>query len=270
MTAVEPCDGKAAINRAVQTLRALRKSVRVSHLPRFVLDPRAVVVKVVAMNRTVEPELMTEESQALAYARADFESAHSSYPKLFAEKFPHRPKKALALDLGCGPCDVTIRFAKAHPGWKFHAVDGSAAMLKQARPAIARQRCLASRIKLIEGFIPGARIPRRTYDVILASSFLHHLHDPQVLWKAVRRFSRRGTIVFIADLRRPASRSQARTFERRYSRGEPKVLRRDFFNSLLAAFTPTEIREQLKEAGLTRLRVEIVSDRHLVVFGRTE
>jgi ubiquinone/menaquinone biosynthesis C-methylase UbiE len=39
-------------------------------------------------------------------------------------------KKALVLDLGCGPADVTIRFAKANPGYKFHGVDGSAAMLK--------------------------------------------------------------------------------------------------------------------------------------------
>jgi SAM-dependent methyltransferase len=227
-----------------------------------------VKVDAAMMKRTVEPELMIEESQALAYARADFEAAHSSYPKLFGKKFPRQLRHALALDLGCGPCDVTIRFANAHPGWTFHGVDGSAAMLKQARIAIAQQRGLSHRIKLIEGFIPGARIPKRTYDVILASSFLHHLHDPQVLWKAVRQYSRRGTVVFIADLRRPASRAQARAFERKYSRGEPEVLRRDFFNSLLAAFTPAEVRKQLKEAGLAELRVEVVSDRHLVVFGR--
>lgn len=220
------------------------------------------------MKRTVEPELMTEASQALAYARADFESAHSAYPKLFAKFFPRRPRSAFALDLGCGPCDVTIRFAKAHPGWRFHAVDGSAAMLKQARPAIAQQRGLSRQIKLIKGFIPGARIPQPSYDVILSSSFLHHLHNPQVLWETVRQYSVRGTIVFIADLRRPASRGQARAFECKYSRGEPEVLRRDFFNSLLAAFTPAEVRQQLKQAGLAELQVEVVSDRHLVVFGK--
>jgi len=221
------------------------------------------------IKRTVEPELMTGEAQALAYARADFESAHSSYPKLFAERFPRPPRRAYALDLGCGPCDVTVRFAKAHPGWRFHGVDGSAAMLKHARPAIARQRGLARRIKLIKGRIPGARIPRRSYDVILSSSVLHHLHDPQVLWQTVRQYSKRGTIVFIADLRRPASRAQARAFERMYSRGEPEVTRRDFFNSLLAAFTPIEVRQQLKEARLAGLQVEVVSDRHLIVFGKT-
>lgn len=220
------------------------------------------------MKRTVEPELMTGTAQAQAYARADFEDAHSCYPNLFAEKFPRRPVRALVLDLGCGPCDVTLRFARANPAWTFHAVDGSAAMLKHARSAIARECGFSRRIKLTKGFIPGPPIPKRSYDVILASSFLHHLHEPQVLWQTVRQYSRRGTIVFIADLRRPASRGQARAFERKYSRGEPQVLRRDFFNSLLAAFTPVEVRKQLKEAGLAGLRVEIVSDRHLIVFGK--
>ena len=222
------------------------------------------------MKRVVEPELMSAEEQARAYAKADFAAAHSSYPKLFAGKFPGRPKRATVLDLGCGPCDVTVRFAEANPGYTFHAVDGSAAMLRHARGAIQRHRGLAQIIKLIEGFVPGAPIPQRSYDVILSSSFLHHLHDPQVLWQTVRQYAKCGTIVFVPDLRRPSSRAKAREFVRRYSAGEPEVLRRDFYNSLLAAFTPAEVRKQLNQAGLNTLQVEIVSDRHLLVFGRVK
>jgi len=218
------------------------------------------------MKRIVEPEVMSAAEQAGAYARADFEAAHSSYPKLFAERFPRRPKRALALDLGCGPCDVTMRFAKANPGYTFHAVDGSAAMLRFARGALTREKFLR-RIKLIEGFIPGAPIPRRAYDVIISSSFLHHLHEPQVLWQTVRKYSKRGTIVFVPDLRRPATKAGARTMVKRYSGSEPAVLRRDFYNSLLAAFTPAEVRRQLQQAGLEELLVEIVGDRHLIVSG---
>jgi SAM-dependent methyltransferase len=220
------------------------------------------------MKRRVEPELMSAEQQARAYSQADFEAAHSFYPKLFAEKFPRRPRQAFVLDLGCGPCDVTLRFAKANSGYTFHAVDGSAAMLKYGRRALARQRRLARRFRLIEGFIPGALIPRSSYDVILSSSFLHHLHDPQVLWQTVRTYARRGTIVFVPDLRRPPSRAEAAAMTQKYSGNEPEVLQRDFFNSLLAAFTAPEVKRQLKEAGLNGLQVEIISDRHLLVFGR--
>ena len=49
---------------------------------------------------------------------------------------------------------------------------------------------------------------------------------------------------------------------------EMEVLKRDFFNSLMAAFTPAEIRKQLKKGGLSGLAVETISDRHLLVFGR--
>ena len=220
------------------------------------------------MKRIVEPELMSAEEQAKAYAKADFAAAHSLYPRLFAEKFPRRPKRSFALDLGCGPCDVTIRFARANGGYAFHAVDGSAAMLKYGRARLGHERGLSRRIGLIEGFIPGAPIPRRSYDVIISSSFLHHLHDPQVLWQTVRKYSRRGTIVFVPDLRRPPSLAEAKALAQKYSGTEPDVLKRDFFNSLLAAFSPAEVTRQLRRAGLSGLTVEIIGDRHLLVFGR--
>jgi SAM-dependent methyltransferase len=220
------------------------------------------------MKRIPEPELMDTAEQASAYAAADFAAAHAMYPQLFSKKFLRRAKQALVLDLGCGPCDVTLRFAQANPGYAFHAVDGSGAMLREAKRAIARAK-LSRRIRLIKGFIPGARLPARSYDVILSSSVLHHLHDPGGLWQTVRERSRPGTLVFVADLRRPASRVVAKKLLRRYcAPEEPEVLRRDFFNSLLAAFTPAEVRRQLKRAGLRGLKVETISDRHMIVFGR--
>ena len=44
-------------------------------------------------------------------------------------------------------------------------------------------------------------------------------------------------------------------------------MRRDFYNSLLAAFTPNEIQEQLADAELDYLGIKIISDRHLLIFG---
>lgn len=203
---------------------------------------------------------MLDDEQARAYAAADFESAHSLYPKLFDELFPGRPRRALVLDIGCGPCDVTVRFAQANPGYRFHAVDGSAAMLKCA-PSMPR-------IKLIKGYVPAVRLPATAYDVILSSSLLHHLQEPQVLWQTVQRYSKPGTLVFVVDLRQPATRAAAERIAKKYSVGEPKVLKRDFFNSLLAAFTPVKVRQQLRAAGLNWLRVKTLTDRHLMVSGQ--
>ena len=221
------------------------------------------------MDRIPEPELMLEDEQAKAYAAADFESAHSRYPVLFAETFPDRPATALVLDVGCGPCDVTIRFARANPGYTFHAVDGSAAMLKYGRQRIEREGDLTGRIQLIEGYIPDARNLVKSYDVIMSSSLLHHLPGPQALWTTVRQHSLPGTLVFVVDLFRPASRTDAEAITAKYVGDEPEVLRRDFLNSLVAAFTPEEVRQQLAEAGLPTLQVTTISDRHLMVSGKT-
>src|SRR5262245_48169996 len=138
------------------------------------------------MKRTPEPELMDSDEQARAYAAADFSEAHQSYVRRFHETFPGRPATATVLDLGCGAADVVIRFAEANPRYTFHAVDGSAAMLTYARQALHGRPDLARRIQLTRGLIPEARLPRKNYDVILSSNFLHHLHEPQALWQTIR------------------------------------------------------------------------------------
>jgi len=216
--------------------------------------------------RIPEPELMLGEEQARAYAAADFESAHAAYPRLFKERFPDFPRRAVVLDLGCGPCDVTRRFARLSQGWRLHAVEGSPAMLAQARRMLTRRR-LQQRVVLIQGTLPGLTLPRKRYDVILATNLLHHLPDPRSLWKTVKSFSAHGTLLFVADLRRPRTQREARRLVEQHARGEPAVLRRDFHHSLLASFTPAEVARQLEAAGLSRLTVEALDDRHLLVHG---
>lgn len=74
------------------------------------------------MQRRPETELMNDPVQAGAYAEADFESAHQSFIDLFVEKFPQLDITGEVLDLGCGPGDVTRRFARAFPNALLHAL----------------------------------------------------------------------------------------------------------------------------------------------------
>lgn len=215
------------------------------------------------LERTPEPELMDEEAQALAYARADFAAPHDHFVELFRQRFP--APEGCVLDLGCGPGDITLRFARAFPDCTLHGVDGAAAMLRQGLEAV-RAAGLEQRVTLLHGYLPGAELPQAQYDTIISNSLLHHLADPMVLWQTVRRHGRPGTAVFIMDLMRPASRAEAETLVSTYSGNEPEVLRHDFFHSLLAAYRPDEARGQLQQAGLA-LEVEVISDRHLTVSG---
>jgi len=170
------------------------------------------------------------------------------------------------LDLGCGAADVTIRFARAHPGCDLIGVDGAPAMLALAQEAVTRAG-LADRIQLREVRLPGKTLAQHVFDTVISNSLLHHLADPQVLWRTVVDCAEPGAAVFIMDLRRPDTRAQAGRLAQEYSGNEPEVLRRDFFNSLLSAYRPEEIAAQLARVNLSCLQVEAVGDRHVVVHG---
>jgi SAM-dependent methyltransferase len=210
---------------------------------------------------------MDELEQAQAYANADFEEPHSRVIELYDAEFPGSEIRGSILDLGCGPGDVTLRFARRFPEATITAVDGSAAMIRLANERRARERELADRVEFIEGCIPGAPIPRICYDLIISTSFLHHLHQPAVLWQTIAEYSADGTRIFVVDLSRPENRAEAEELVNRYAADEPVILQRDFYNSLLAAFRPKEIEEQLVSVGLGELSIKRVSDRHLMVAG---
>ncbi len=95
---------------------------------------------------------------------------------------------------------------------------------------------------------------------------LHHLPDPQVLWSEVRRLGKRGAAVFVMDLVRPDSPFEAREIVERVAGKEHPVLKEDFYNSLCAAFTVSEVRSQLQSAGLP-LTVEQATARHMRIKG---
>ncbi len=216
------------------------------------------------MKRIPELELMEDPEQALAYAQADFSEPHQIFIDCFVRHFPgltpHR-----VLDLGCGAADITLRFGRAYPACELTGVDGAEAMLDLGREAVKCAR-MENRINLVLGCLPGAPLPFQEFDTVISNSLLHHLADPMALWETIKAYARPGAAVFVMDLLRPDTRAQAKSLVEENAGGEPEILRRDFFNSLLAAYRPQEIVAQLKRARLP-LKIEIVSDRHLAVFG---
>ncbi|BBA36126.1 uncharacterized protein sS8_4196 [Methylocaldum marinum] len=219
------------------------------------------------MQRMPEPELMDEEDQARAYAEADFSEPHDHFVSLVHTAFPDGALTGAVLDLGCGSADVTVRFARAFPNCRIDGVDGAEAMLEFGRKAV-RSAGLEERVRLIKGYLPDASLPLTSYDAVISNSLLHHLADPMVLWTSVKRWGKSGAPVFVMDLLRPESELRLAELVRQYAADAPEVLRRDFSNSLRAAYRADEIRAQLAAAGLESFICDVVSDRHLVVRGR--
>lgn len=210
---------------------------------------------------------MDDPAQASAYARADFADVNRVFVERFLARFPD-VQDGTILDLGCGPCDIPVRLARAVPGCRVVAVDASGPMLDQAR-SVVKSNDLAGRIDLVRARVPSLCVrPGKTFDALVSNSLLHHLPDPEDFWESVKRVVRPGGPVLVMDLARPESEERAREIVRSAAAGEEAILKRDFFRSLLAAFTPGEVAAQLERAGLGHLEVAMVSDRHWAVAGR--
>jgi ubiquinone/menaquinone biosynthesis C-methylase UbiE len=216
------------------------------------------------MERILEPEIMDGEAEADAYARADFSDSNQAFVRDVVERFPECLTRIV--DLGCGPGDIALRLRAADAAARVIGVDGSAAMLAIAREA-ARRTGFEDRVSFLEARLPGVPLPDGHFDLVLCKDMLHHLPDGQVLWSEIRRLGRPGAAVCVMDLTRPATPELARAIVERVSGAEHPLLKTDFYNSLCAAFTPEEVRAQLRAAGLN-LTVSQLTERHLCVRGR--
>ena len=216
------------------------------------------------MNRTLEPELMEDEAQVQAYAAADFSQENQGFVDRFREYFPEFTEGHV-LDLGCGPGDIPVRFARALPSCRITGVDASEPMIGLAVET-AKRAGLADRITFRCDRFQGVSLVESA-DAAISNSLLHHVPNPLQFWSQLRQLVKPGSPVLVMDLLRPESPEEAQTIVDRYACGAPDILRRDFYNSLLAAFTEDEIAAQLAQMNLTRLLIDVPDDRHWVVGG---
>jgi 2-polyprenyl-3-methyl-5-hydroxy-6-metoxy-1,4-benzoquinol methylase len=219
------------------------------------------------MERVLEPELMDDPEQAMAYAKADFEEENQGFVERFCDYFPefNASRPMHIVDLGCGPGDIPIRLARRLPHCRITAVDASAPMIRLAQDAI-KSAGLNDRITLVCQRVQDLALAKPA-DAVISNSLLHHLPNPFRFWYALRALAPDRSVL-VMDLLRPATPEEAKAIVDRYAEDEPPILRRDFYNSLLAAFTEDEVAAQLAEMNLTRLLVEVPDDRHWVVGGR--
>ncbi|WP_398336855.1 class I SAM-dependent methyltransferase [Vulcanococcus sp.] len=226
------------------------------------------------MERVPEPELMDGAEQATAYAAADFSASDGAVITRLGELFPGGLGSQV-VDLGCGPGNISFRLAKLRPApAQVLAIDGAPSMLALAARELERRRQaepeLPRRLLFRLSCLPDPALPGG-FSAVVSNSLLHHLHDPAVLWGAVRQLAAPGACIYVKDLRRPADAAAVEALVQRHAADAPPVLQHDYRASLHAAFTPEEVRGQLRAAGLAgSLQVAPTDDRYLEVWGRLD
>lgn len=215
------------------------------------------------LHRQAEPELMDEADEALAYAAADFAEVNVAFVERLCELAKGR-ERAVALDLGTGPADIPVRLAKVKPGWRIYAADASWAMLTHARALLETS---GAGVGLLMADAKRLPVGKRSVDVIFSNSILHHINETVLFWSEVKRIAKPGTLIFVRDLARPRSAADALDIVRKHAGKESRLLREEYYRSLLSAYTEEEVADQVEHAGLNVLQVRKVTDRHLDVWG---
>jgi ubiquinone/menaquinone biosynthesis C-methylase UbiE len=229
--------------------------------------------------RTLEPEVMDSEEEALAYDEMDHAGVNAAFCVDLLAGGP--VAGARVVDLGTGTALIPIELARREPTCTITAVDLAAAMLRQARHNIARagvtniELCLADAKSMATGPAPEAR-----YDVVMSNSLVHHIADPTLLFQTMLCWARTGARLFVRDLLRPTSTAEVDRLVERYAAPRsvghlPEAQRagakarddqqRELFRaSLHAALTLEEVRRYARAGGLKLedQAVRATSDRH--------
>jgi len=217
------------------------------------------------MERVLEPEVMDDPEQVMAYAQADFEEENQGFVNQFFTLYPDLENPHI-VDLGCGPGDIPLRVARRHTTCRVTGIDASQPMINHAEETIQkagfhdRVQFLCQRFQDLNLSFPA--------DAIISNSLVHHVPNPLRFWYSLKTLLKPGSPVLVMDLLRPESREAAQAIVDERAADEPERLRHDFFHSLLAALTEDEVAAQLAELNLSRLLVDVPDDRHWIVYGR--
>ncbi len=244
-----------SVNVNVHSREYLRaKQDRMGHdLPEGMLEGGAT-----HLPRTLEPEAMDSDAEALAYDRMD----HRTVNRRFVEDFLalHRDARRV-LDLGAGTGLIPIEFCAQSISATVTAVDLAPAMLRRAADNVARAGFLF-RVGLV--LCDAAALPYDpdAYDAVVSNSLVHHVADPASVLRAVARVAGEHASVFVRDLCRPESAAEVDALVERYAGDDDELARSLFRASLHAALTVDEVRAAAAAGGLHGVTVERTTDRH--------
>jgi ubiquinone/menaquinone biosynthesis C-methylase UbiE len=212
------------------------------------------------MPRVLEPELMSSADEATEYDAMDF----SATDHLFAERAAELGDGACWIfDIGSGNAKIPLAAAALMRGTsRICAIEMSEEMLAAGVRNRERGGVDEKRVLFIRGDAKRLPLPDASADLVTSNSLIHHIPDPRSVFREIARIMRRGGRILIRDLIRPENERELASLVEKHTAGSSEMQRRLFSDSLRAALTVAEIREQLSECGLADVLVARITDRH--------
>jgi len=173
---------------------------------------------------------------------------------------------ARVLDVGTGTAAIPAKMALRRPDLSMVGIDLSETMIEAARQRV-RASGLRRQIHIRTGSARNIPFARRSFDLVISNSLLHHLPDPVPAFDEIARVLAAGGRVFIRDLRRPGP-ARMKAHIRKHGRFYKGEMLRLFADSVRASFKVAEMRELVDMSRLQGCRIRPQFETYLVIEGR--
>ncbi|MSR57507.1 MAG: class I SAM-dependent methyltransferase [Planctomycetaceae bacterium] len=222
------------------------------------------------LSRTLEPEVMDTQHEAVDYDSMDHTAVNQSFSQEFLSALSRQPlsgKQASVpsvLDVGTGTARIPIAIGRQTDTVRIIAVDLSAPMLQVAQRNVIAAG-LQRLIKLEQVDAKGLPYTDGQFDAVISNSIVHHIPQPIHVLREMLRVLRAGGLLFVRDLLRPTDAASVDTIVEQHAEGANAHQRQLFEQSLHAALTLGEVRDLLRELGWPPESVSQSSDRHWTI-----
>lgn len=210
--------------------------------------------------RVLEPEAMDTPEEARDYDAMDHQAVNARFVAEFLEA--HGPcRRGEILDVGTGPARIPIALCSADSHAQVLAIDLAAHMIERAQRNVA-DAGLSGRIRCALGDAKGLNLRSGEFEAVISNSIVHHIPEPAAVLAEMARLVAPGGTLFVRDLVRPADGASVSHLVEACAGSEPAAARALFEASLHAALTLGEVRDIVRELGLSAEGVTMSSDRH--------
>ncbi|HEY3816704.1 MAG TPA: class I SAM-dependent methyltransferase [Polyangiaceae bacterium] len=219
-----------------------------------------------ALQRTLEPEVMDTEEEARDYDAMD----HAQVNARFCDDLlATGARLGRVLDVGTGTALIPIELCRRDARVEVDAIDLAGQMLALAERNVARAE-LGRRIRVARMDAKATPWADGAFDAVMSNSIVHHIPEPRQVLAEVWRLVRPGGVLFVRDLERPADAARVAELVSHYApvpeapevRAMHERQRALFEASLLAALTADEVRTLVAPLGIPGDAVRSTSDRH--------
>ena len=213
------------------------------------------------LDRRLEPEVMDDVSEAIAYDQMDHRSVNQQFVEDLLAHIDLGENASDVLDLGTGTAQIPILMCHRLAGAHVIAVDMSASMLQLADRNIDLAG-LRSRIRTQQADAKQLPFEDRRFQVVMSNSIVHHVARPELVFREACRVTSGDGWLFFRDLLRPSNIDQLERLVETYAGDEGETAQQLFSDSLHAALTVEEVGHIVQQLGFGKNSVQQTSDRH--------